>query len=857
MRYQRGRAPARSCRPAVRLGVSLLAVCLAALGVRPVPSVADSWPADPTNPRTPPTAAIDRLPTVQINGVAWNQVVHAPTNTVYVVGKFTTARPAGAAPGTQTVTRNNILAYDLTTGALRSGFTASLNAQALGVAISPDGTRLYVVGDFTSVNGVARSRIAALNPRTGALIPSFTARANGSVRAVVADNSSVWVGGNFTSIGTVARGALARLRASDGAALAWAGRAGSGRVNALALSPDSQKLVVGGAFTTLNGSSRPGYGLGALNANTGALVVPFQANDVVRNAGTDSAILSLASDGTGFFGTGYLYGTGGNLEGAFSANWSDNRIRWVEDCHGDSYGVYPSPTAVYVAGHPHYCLNLGGYPEMPSSTAQRAIAFSPSATGFLTKDTRGYPSFTGQPAPTLLNFFPQLDQGSVSGQSQAAWAVDGAGDYVVFAGEFRHVNGTGQQGLVRLARRNLAPNKQGPKATGTSFSPTASSPASGQVRLAWTANFDYDNTDLTYSVLRDTLADPVATLRRGSTWWNRPAMSYTDSGVSGGTHTYRVRAADRFGNAVTSPPVSITVAGPANAAPTARFTSAPVGRTLDVDASGSTDADGTVASYTWSWGDGTSGTGRTARHLYTADGSYVVRLTVTDDDGATGTTSRTVVVAAPAVVAKDAFNRTVASGLGSADTGGPWSLVGSAKRFTVNGAQGVVGVAGPASGPSAYLPGTSATSVDVTTGVRLDKLANGGGAFFGTIGRKVGAAEYRMKVRVAADGAVTAYVTRVSGAETTLRSVVVPGLRYAAGKRLNTRLQVAGTSPTTVRARVWLSTATEPTAWQVSATDSTAGLQGPGSVGLHTFVPGTATNAPWPIRFDDFLAVPR
>src|SRR3954452_18467003 len=113
MRYQRGRAPARSCRPAVRCGVSLLAVCLAALGVRPVPSVADSWPADPTHPGTPPTPAIDRLPTVQINGVAWNQVVHAPTNTVYVAGKFTTARPAGAAPGTKTVTRNNILAYDL------------------------------------------------------------------------------------------------------------------------------------------------------------------------------------------------------------------------------------------------------------------------------------------------------------------------------------------------------------------------------------------------------------------------------------------------------------------------------------------------------------------------------------------------------------------------------------------------------------------------------------------------------------------------------------------------------------------------------------------------------------------------
>ena len=502
-RPEPGRVPTRSHRLLVRLGVSLVAVGLVALGARPVPSQADSWPTDPNDPRTPPTVAIDRLPTVQINGVAWHQIVHQPTNTVYVAGRFTTARPAGAAPNTQTSTRNNLLAYDLTTGALRTGFTASLNAQALGVAMSPDGSRLYVVGDFTSVNGVSRSRIAALNPTTGALVGSFDARANGSVRSVVASSTTVWVGGNFTSVNSVSRGQLAALRSIDGGVLPWAGRADNGRVNALALSPSADRLVVGGAFTTLNGSDRPGYGLGALDATTGLLVVPFQANDVVRNAGPQSAILSLGWDDTHFFGTGYIYGTGGNLEGAFSAKWSDHRIRWVEDCHGDSYGVYPSPTAVYVAGHPHYCLNLGGFPEMPKGTAQRAVAFSPQATGVLTKDTRGYPSFTGQPAPTLLNFFPQLDQGSVTGQSQAAWAVDGAGDYVVFGGEFRNVNGVGQQGLVRFATRNIASNLQGPKATGTDFTPTVSTPGAGLVRVSWIANFDYDNSDLTYTVLRE------------------------------------------------------------------------------------------------------------------------------------------------------------------------------------------------------------------------------------------------------------------------------------------------------------------------------------------------------------------
>ena len=56
------------------------------------------------------------LPTVQINGVVWAQLIVG--NRVYATGQFSQARPAGAAPGTNETPRSNILAYDLTTGAL-------------------------------------------------------------------------------------------------------------------------------------------------------------------------------------------------------------------------------------------------------------------------------------------------------------------------------------------------------------------------------------------------------------------------------------------------------------------------------------------------------------------------------------------------------------------------------------------------------------------------------------------------------------------------------------------------------------------------------------------------------------------
>ena len=100
--------------------------------------------------------------------------------------------------------RHNILAYNLTTGELLP-FAPALNAQAFSVAASPDGSRIYVGGDFTSVNGASASRVAALDPVTGALIPSFLPKMAGSVRAIVPTAGTVYLGGLFTAVGSVLR----------------------------------------------------------------------------------------------------------------------------------------------------------------------------------------------------------------------------------------------------------------------------------------------------------------------------------------------------------------------------------------------------------------------------------------------------------------------------------------------------------------------------------------------------------------------------------------------------------------------------------------------------------------------------
>jgi serine protease len=84
---------------------------------------------------------------------------------------------------------------------------------------------------------------------------------------------------------------------------------------------------------------------------------------------------------------------------------------------------------------------------------------------------------------------------------------------------------------------------------------------------------------------------------------------------------------------------------PVNQPPTASFTYDCTELACSFDGRGSTDPDGTIVGYSWDFGDGATATGSTADHTYGTDGSYTVTLTVTDDDGATGTDSQTVTVA--------------------------------------------------------------------------------------------------------------------------------------------------------------------------------------------------------------------
>jgi PKD repeat protein len=117
-----------------------------------------------------------------------------------------------------------------------------------------------------------------------------------------------------------------------------------------------------------------------------------------------------------------------------------------------------------------------------------------------------------------------------------------------------------------------------------------------------------------------------------------------------GTFTSELTVTDSAGlTASTSTPVLVTAPPPVeNKPPVASFTAsttsgkAPLAVTLD--ASGSTDEDGTISAYLWNFGDGSAASGVTSQHTFTESGEFTVSLEVTDDKGEKSTSTKLVSV---------------------------------------------------------------------------------------------------------------------------------------------------------------------------------------------------------------------
>ena len=129
-------------------------------------------------------------------------------------------------------------------------------------------------------------------------------------------------------------------------------------------------------------------------------------------------------------------------------------------------------------------------------------------------------------------------------------------------------------------------------------------------------------------------------------------MSRSHTYSAAGNYTATLTVTDDDGATdTTTRLIQVTTAPPPNQGPTASFTASPTSGeaplSVSFNGSGSTDSDGTIATYSWNFGDGATGNGVSRSHTYSAAGNYTATLTVTDDDGATDTSSRLIQVSEP------------------------------------------------------------------------------------------------------------------------------------------------------------------------------------------------------------------
>jgi PKD repeat protein len=296
-----------------------------------------------------------------------------------------------------------------------------------------------------------------------------------------------------------------------------------------------------------------------------------------------------------------------------------------------------------------------------------------------------------------------------------------------------------------------------------------------------------------------------------------------------------------------------------NDLPEASFTAQVNGLGVSVDGSASRDPDGTINAYAWDFGDGTTATGPTAQHTYSAGGTYTVSLTVTDNAGGTDTSTSDVTVTAPPLqFAIDQFERSVTDGFGPADHGGAWTVTAPSTSYAVSGGTGrITGAVG--ANRAGYLPSVSEVNQDIRLDLTLDRQPTGGGAYASVIARRVANnTDYRAQLRYVPGGSVGLMIQRtVNGTTATLASVTVPGLTAAPNVPLHVRFQVTGSPTTTAQVKVWAAGTPEPPAWTLTNTaEAPVALQQPGNLGLLLYLSGSWTGTPATLSVDNLDARP-
>jgi hypothetical protein len=516
-------------------------------------------------------------PMWQTNNSVWALAVS--NNVLYAGGDFTSVRPPGDPSGTGEVTRTRIAAFNANTGALITSFNHSVNGGVRALAVSADGSTLYIGGTFSQVDGQSRTNLAAINLTTNALSTTWKPTATGPVLAMTVFGGNVYFGGGFTKVNNVAHTRLGAVNGTTGAVLPWSPSADR-VIAAIAIPPEGGRVIVGGFFDNLDGVAQ--HGIGAVDIAAGTTSLPWAFDPVDETSEVKTIITD--DQGHAFIGA---EGTGGGVfDGTFAVNYADGSRVWFDPCLGATQSLVLLNGWLFDGSHMHDCQGqVQGGPFTIPNTWWHLVVESP---------TDGH----------IGHWFP-----NTSGNPLGPKAMTTDGSQLFVGGDFHTVNSVAQQGLTRFGPGDTTTPKNPPK-------PAASSKyCAGTVNVSFQSSkgglaqaADPDDGLLTYNLYRDSGTTPIDTTQADLYPWETQSFAFQDTGLApGSSHTYKVTASDPHGN--TTPKVSsaaVTVASTTDAYPCDVVSNGPTLYWRLDESSGTTAADSSGNNNTGIYESGTT-----------------------------------------------------------------------------------------------------------------------------------------------------------------------------------------------------------------------------------------------------------
>lgn len=344
--------------------------------------------------------------TARVNGKVF-AIDNSATRT-YIGGEFTTVA---------SLPRGGIAALKVEPGTTADGkldgrFVANTDGVVNAIALSDDGSTVFLGGKFTTVNGTPRANLAAVDAVTGEVRAAWSADTTGEtpeVLSLAVRGDSLYVGGRYGGIdGKTAYKRLAAISVSGGVLqTAFQPKPSLHAIRFLTVDQDEGTVFVGGGFHTIGGQPR-GAGVAELDGVTGT-ATPFAP------AAVGSVVTAMGSPDDG---DELYFGVANNEVHAYSTEGTGTKL-WTIKNGGDTQAIDVTDDEVFLGGH--FGQNL-------TQKIKRQWVLS------VTKDGK------------VTSWDAKLGGGSMG-----VWAIDATAQHVHVGGEFITVAGVNKPRYARFA----------------------------------------------------------------------------------------------------------------------------------------------------------------------------------------------------------------------------------------------------------------------------------------------------------------------------------------------------------------------------------------------------------------------